>query len=153
MRALHISFRTTTARSRWKTKTKRKFRAGRSTSCLKAVILSRGHSALVGKSAVFAKKIGKGTVVMLGTLPEEKELFRIIRKAACLSGAASYDVDEGIMVTKRAYEGKILYFVASVGGKAGEFRFRGEWEDLLSGERYKNKIELSPYELHILKKV
>jgi beta-galactosidase GanA len=115
--------------------------------------VKEGHSALVGKSAVFAKKIGKGTVVMLGTLPEEKELFRIIRKAACLSGAASYDVDEGIMVTKRAYEGKILYFVASFGGKAGEFRFRGEWEDLLSGERYKNKIELSPYELHILKKV
>lgn len=110
-----------------------------------------GHSALIDKCANFVKKIGKGYVVMLGTLPEENELIRIMRKAATLAEAKIYDVDEGIMITKRVNSNDVLYIVASIGGKDGEFRFDGEFTDVISGDVYKNSIKLNPYDLHILK--
>ena len=109
-----------------------------------------GHSALVGKCAAFAKKIGKGYVVMLGTRPEDKELAGIIRKAAVLANACVYDTDGGIMITKRVRENDVLYIAASVGGKAGKFRFDGEYTDILSGETYENELKLAPYELRVL---
>ena len=88
---------------------------------------------------------------MLGTLPEEKELSRIIRKAASLADACTYDVDNGLMVTKRYNGTDYLYIVASVGGKEGEFRFDGEYTDIISGDVYKGSLRLMPYELHVLK--
>ncbi|MBR6762555.1 MAG: beta-galactosidase [Clostridia bacterium] len=114
--------------------------------------VTKGHSALIGKCPVFAKQLGKGWVVMLGTLPEEAELARIIKKAAGIADAKVYDVDDGIMVTKRVHDGEALYIVASVGGKTGEFRFEGEYVDLLQGTVHRDGLKLAPYELYILKK-
>jgi beta-galactosidase GanA len=111
-----------------------------------------GHSAILGKCAAFAKRLGKGYIVMLGTLPEQKELSRIVTRAAQMADARICDVDDGIMVTRRVRDDDTLYIVASVGGKAGEFRFSGEYRDILSGEVYKGSIKLEPYELHIIRK-
>ncbi len=115
--------------------------------------VKNGHSSLVGKCASFIKKVGKGFVIMLGTLPEEKMFLNIIGKAAALANADVYDTDDGIMVTKRASEEDTLYIVAAVEGKAGQYRFDGEYTDLLSGESYKDVLSLNPYELRILKKM
>jgi beta-galactosidase GanA len=112
-----------------------------------------GHSALIGKHASFVKKVGKGYVVMLGTFPEHGELLRIIKKAATLADAKTYDVDEGIMVTKRAKDGDTLYIVAQIADRSGEYRFDGEYEDILSGERFTEKIAFKPYELRILRRI
>ena len=111
-----------------------------------------GHSAILGKCAAFAKKLGKGYIVMLGTLPEQKELSRIVTKAAQMADACIYDVDDGIMVTRRVRDDDTLYVVASVGGKAGELRFCGEYRDILSGEVYEGSVKLEPYELRIVRK-
>ena len=89
---------------------------------------------------------------MLGTLPEQKELSRIVTKAAQMADACIYDVDDGIMVTRRVRDDDTLYVVASVGGKAGELRFCGEYRDILSGEVYEGSVKLEPYELHIVRK-
>jgi|GEM_PF-3765661 len=56
------------------------------------------------------------------------------------------------MVTERVSGEDTLYLVASVGGKAGEFRFEGEYVDLLQGTVYRDGLKLTPYELYILKK-
>ena len=56
------------------------------------------------------------------------------------------------MVTKRVHDGEALYIVASVGGKTGEFRFEGEYVDLLQGTVHRDGLKLAPYELYILKK-
>ena len=115
--------------------------------------VKNGHSAILGKHAAFIKQVGKGYIVMLGTLPEEKELLRIIKKAGFIANACVYDVDDGIMLTRRVSERDTLYIVASIGGKAGEFRFDGEYEDILSGNIYKKSIKLNPYELRIVRNV
>ena len=113
--------------------------------------VKKGHSALIGKCATFVKKVGKGYVVLLGTLPQEDELSRIMKKAASLATAKVYDTDEGIMVTKRVKGTDVFYIAASVGGKEGSFRFDGELTDVITGKTYKKELDLAPYELHILK--
>ena len=114
--------------------------------------VKEGHSALVGKCASFVKKIGNGYVIMLGTMPEHSELIRIIKKASELASAERYDVDEGIMVTRRVKDGDTLYIVAQIANRAGEYRFDGELVDILTGESFKEKMSLKPYELRIVKK-
>ncbi len=115
--------------------------------------VKKGNSSLVGKSVSFLKKIGKGYVVMLGTAPEYGEFLRIIKKAATLADAKMYDVDEGIMVTKRVKDDDTLYIVAQIAEKTGEYRFDGEVTDILSGETFKEKITFNPYDLRILRKL
>lgn len=115
------------------------------------LVVKEGHSALLGKCASFVKKVGDGYVVMLGTLPEKKELLRIINKVALLANVCTYSVDNGLMVTKRCSENETLYIVASVGGKEGEFRFNGEYIDVIYGNVYRDSLKLMPYELRILK--
>jgi beta-galactosidase GanA len=110
------------------------------------------HSALVGKCVSFVKSVGKGYVVMIGTLPEEKELLRIIKKAIDLAKTDVYEVDEGLMVTKRVKGDDVLTIVASVGGKAGKCKLDGEFVDVIYGDTYVNEIRLKPFELRILKK-
>ena len=111
-----------------------------------------GHSALVGKSVSFVKQVGKGFVVVLGTMPEEAELLRIIRKAASLAEVQPYDTDRGIMITRRCRGEDTLLIAAAVGGEAGQFRFDGVYTDLLTGETFEQAVNLAPYELRILKR-
>ena len=113
--------------------------------------VTEGHSALLGKAASFIKKVGKGYVLVLGTLPETEELLRIIKKAATLADARTYRADSGLMVTKRCHGQDTLYIVASVEGKAGELRFDGAYTDILSGEVFREVIRLAPYEVRILR--
>ncbi len=110
-----------------------------------------GHSATVGKCVSFVKKVGKGYVLVLGTLPGEEELRRIIRKAAALADARADDTDEGIVITRRIRGEDTLLIAAAVGGKAGAFRFDGAYTDILTGERFEHTLNLAPYELRILK--
>ncbi|MBO5040830.1 MAG: beta-galactosidase [Clostridia bacterium] len=114
--------------------------------------VKKGNAPLIGKSVSFVKKIGKGYVVMLGTMPEHNELLRIIKKAATLANAEMYDVGEGIMVTKRVKDDDTLLIVAQIADREGEYRFDGEYTDILSGETFKERIAFNPYELRILRK-
>ena len=112
-----------------------------------------GHSAMVGQCVSFVKKVGKGYVVVLGTLQEKAELLRTIRKSASLASARVYDVDEGIMVTERTCGDDTLLIAAAVGGETGEFRVDGAYTDILHGETFTNGIKLAPYALRVLKRV
>ena len=110
-----------------------------------------GYSSIVGKCAAFVKPVGKGYVVVIGTVPEKAELKRIMKKAAALADSRVYDADEGLMVTRRKGEDGVLYIVASVNGAEGEFRFEGELTDILSGESFAGSVKLGAYEVRVLK--
>ena len=117
------------------------------------ITVKEGHSALVGKCVSFIKPVGRGYVVMLGTLPDDAELSRIMKKAARLASVLPYDVDEGIMVTKRVHGDSTLYIAASIGGKAGEYRFSGKYRDILTSEVFEGVAPLSPYAVRVLARI
>ena len=115
--------------------------------------VKRGHSAIIDKHVSFVKKIGKGYFVMLGTIPEEYELDRIIKKCAALANSEIYSTDKNVLVTKRASGNDVIYIAASVNGKSGKMYLEGKYTDILSQRAFDGCIELSPYEVLMLKLV
>ena len=117
------------------------------------ITVTGGHSALVGKCVSFIKSVGRGYVVMLGTLPDQRELSRIMKRAAALASVLPYDAAEGIVVTKRVRGDSTLYIAASVGGKAGEYRFSGKYRNILTSEILDGTAPLSPHAVRVLARV
>jgi len=109
-----------------------------------------GHSALIGKNAAFIKHIGKGAIILLGTVPEFDECKRLMLKAASLAGAEVFDVTEGTMITRRENEDKTVYVAASIRGKSCEYRFQGKRRDLITGRVWENQLKLAPFEVAVL---
>ena len=114
--------------------------------------VTKGHSAIVDKHVCFAKKVGKGYFIMLGTIPEEKELLRIIEKCAAISGAERHLTDGNVLVTKRVKNDDVIYIAATVCGNDGELTLSGKYTDILSGREFSQRITLSPFEVLLLKK-
>ena len=56
------------------------------------------------------------------------------------------------MITRRALGDDALLIVASVGGTAGEYRFDGEYTDIITGSVYKGALKLEPYEVRVLRR-
>ncbi len=112
--------------------------------------VKEGHSALVGKHAVIRRRVGKGSVILLGTVPEEKEFERLALLAAGAAGADTYRVSRGVMVTKRVGGEREILIAAAIDGSCGEFVFDGKRRDLLTDIVYDGKITLSPYQVAVL---
>ena len=112
-----------------------------------------GYSALIGKHVAFRKTMGKGEVIFLGTLPEEKEFSRIVYKAVALAGAEVASVTRGAMITKREGNGRTVYIAVSLEGEACEYRFAGKRCDLLTDAVYDGMISLSPYQVAVLEDI
>ena len=69
------------------------------------------HSAVVGKSLVYKKNVGKGCVIVLGTVPSAADMKKIISIACEQGGVALPKVEGEVMVTRRtgdAGEGVML---------------------------------------------
>lgn len=110
-----------------------------------------GHSALVGLPCAASVKVGKGRVILLGTFPEDRELDRIIRKAASLSGARTYDASEGLLITEREGDSPCI-IAAAADGRESRFCFEGRMRDVLTDTVFDGNISLSPYSVAVLVK-
>lgn len=115
--------------------------------------VKEGHTPLLNTCAAFVRKVGNGAVLMLGTVPEEKELRRIMTKAAELADSETYRVSADVMVTKRVGDGKEVFIVATITSRGGEYAFEGKRLDLLTNTVYEEKITLLPYQVAVLTKV
>lgn len=112
-----------------------------------------GHSPLIGKHCALVCTVGKGKVILLGTFPEKNELYRLLRKAATMSGATIHNASDGIMITRRSDGAKEYFIAASVNGATGEYSFDGKRRDLITGQIHENSINLAPYQVAVLETV
>ena len=112
--------------------------------------VKEGHRALCGKHAAFLKRYGKGAIVFLGTIPEEKEFKRIVTLASVRAGIRPFDVTPDVLITKRTGDGHSVEIVAAINGVLSEYRFEGSRYDLLTDTCYKKKITLHPYQIAVL---
>lgn len=116
------------------------------------VKVTKGHSAVIGKAVVFRKKIGKGEVIILGSVPTKEDMERIIRLAADDAGIECTDMDDSITLIPRKGEGTEGLMIASYKNKTGSVTLSVPMTDLLSGKEYSGKIDIKPYDLLILQK-
>ena len=108
------------------------------------------YSALAGKALVFRKQLGKGTILVLGTLPSQEDGMRLLRLAMSHCGAAHFTVEGMVAAAYREGEGLRGISAAEYGGKPGTLFLDGRYLDLLTGKTYTGRISFAPYQIAIL---
>lgn len=104
------------------------------------------------KALVFEKKIGQGKVIVLGTIPSEEDMYRLLDIAIRESNAQKFDVTGKLMVAKREGANQEGYTVVSHTSAPAKLRLDGTFEDLLTGEICSGAISMDGYQVRVLKK-
>lgn len=115
--------------------------------------VQNGHSAIKDKACVVEYKVGKGKVIILGTLPKAQEIKNIYTAACDNAGVKYRDVKGEIFVCPRksdAQEGIVLLEYS--GNNSASIVLDEEYTDIVTGEILSGNVELKPYDIKVLKK-
>ena len=116
------------------------------------VSVTQAHSALVGKAVVLKRRVGKGTVILLGTLPSPADMARILALACGQAGVQSLPVEGSLVAVPRKGEAGEGLAVVETGGAHAAITLRQPMRDLLSGRQLAGRVAVMPYQTLILVK-
>ena len=108
------------------------------------------YSTLAGCALVFEKKLGKGAIVVLGTLPSPEDGKRLLMYALEKSGTSRFSIEGKVAAAYREGEGVQGISAAEYGGKTGTLSLNGRYLDLLTGQSHADGVSLKPYQTVIL---
>lgn len=108
--------------------------------------------ALSEKALIFEKPVGKGRVIVLGTIPSENDMYRMLDVAVQKSGAQRFEVTGKLMVAKRVGVATEGYAVVNHTSVAASLKLDGTYRDLISGEQCGGWISMPAYQVRILEK-
>lgn len=114
--------------------------------------VSEGYPTLIGKSPLLRKKVGKGTVYLLGTVPSAEDMKQIIAMAAREAGVSMIAHEGELAIAPREGENVSGMVVLECAGKRGSIDLPEEMTDLLSGKACVGKIDIEPYGVLVLQK-
>ena len=101
---------------------------------------------LEGMCAISKRKVGKGTVIILGTAPDKKALLKLIDKAPIA------DASQNVFLTKREGDENIICAL-EIEGKCGYVMLDKEYYDILGKKTVSGKVEIEPYGALFLKEI
>lgn len=96
-------------------------------------------------SAITERKVGKGKVILVGSVISHGDLLRLVNRAPIAEASGN------IILTERT--GEISGMIAvETENKGGYLVLNGEYTELITGKKLSGKIEIAPYEVMVLKK-
>lgn len=116
------------------------------------VNVTEGHQSIVGKSLLLERKVGKGRVIVLGTVPSESDMTRIIRLACEEAEVSIPSVKGHVMICPRTGKDVSGTVYVEFAGEPAEVRLEEPTVDLLTGQRYLGVLSLKPYGVSVLMK-
>lgn len=96
-----------------------------------------------GLSVVTKKKVGKGEVILCGSVVAGADLMKLLPVKPILPATGN------IELVKRS-DGTVV--VLELENKAGEVTLDGQYKNLLDGKSYSGKLTVNPHEVYVLKK-
>lgn len=108
------------------------------------------HSAIKGRTVVFRKRIGKGTVIVLGARPSVGDMHRLLSVAVSASQAQHFDISGSVMAAKRRGASGEILVLAEYGNRKGTARLDCRYYDVLGEEEHDGEISLRPYQVMVL---
>ena len=141
--------------------------------------VSGGHKSVKGAALLQCFPVGKGFVYVLGTLPDEKDMRKLI-SLVCAKAGIPCDLTDGgpLIVSPRvrrdacadtAKQGRTLgedcggkapgegdisgVVLTDVSGEGGVFRSGAAWRDLISGGIFDGDVTVAPYGVMVLEKI
>ncbi len=112
--------------------------------------VTAGHSALVGKAVAVCRPVGKGTVILLGTLPSREDMDRIIAQARELAGIAPTRLCGHIMAAPRRGTTRSGLILVEYAGEPASYTLDHPMEDVLAGGTVQGTLELEPFAVRVL---
>ena len=109
-----------------------------------------GHSALIGKSVISRHKVGKGTVILCGTLLKDADLEKLLTLALSDAGAQTYRVSGEMQIIPRTGEGGDGLVLCETGYKPASVRIDLPMTDLLTGECFRDTVPVEPYGVRVM---
>lgn len=109
-----------------------------------------GHSELTGKSVLLKKRVGKGEVIVLGTIPSEEDMVRIITDVCAEKGLRGYRITGDVSVVPRSGDGLEGLILVECAGNHASVETGKVMTDLLTGNSYGGHVELEPYGVLVL---
>ncbi len=95
-------------------------------------------------TAIARRKVGKGQVIILGTVPDEKALLRLVNKKPIAEASSNVD-----LVERMGKENGII--AMEIEGKDGYINLDKEYYDVLSDKVVSGRIEMKPYSAYVFK--
>ena len=116
--------------------------------------VSEGHREVIGGSVLQCFSVGKGFVYVLGTLPDEKDMKKLIT-IVCERAKIPCNTTEGssILVSPRKGEDTEGVILVDVCGQGGTYHNTQRYRDIISDKIMEDDITLQPYEVMVLEKM
>lgn len=115
---------------------------------------AQGHKEVIGGSVLQCFPVGKGFVYVLGTMPDEKDMAKLITMV-CEKANVLCNVIEGksVLVSPRKGEKTEGVILADVCGNGGIYHNNVRHRDIISERIFENDIPVRPYEVMVLEKI
>ena len=114
--------------------------------------VTEGHTSLKGKTVIGKYAYGKGKVVLVGAMSDEKGYEKLTRIALEEAGVAGEKTQGTLVVIPRKGNGREGLIVIEAGNREGEIALEGEMTDVLTGEKHAGNMKIAPYSVHVLVK-
>ena len=118
------------------------------------VNVTDGHKEIIGGALLQRFSVGKGFVYVLGTMPDEKDINKLIT-AVCEMANIPCNTTEGgtLIVSPRKGENAEGVILTDVGGKGGIYHNTEKYRDIISDKIFENDITVEPYGVMVLEKI
>ena len=113
-----------------------------------------GHKEIIGGSVVQCFSIGKGHVYVLGTMPDEKDMNKLITMV-CEKAKVRCRKTEGdsILVSPRKGKETEGVILVDVCGKGGIYHSETRYRDIISDTIFEQDIPVGPYQVMVLERM
>ena len=113
-----------------------------------------GHKEIIGGSILQCFPVGKGFVYVLGTMPDEKDMNKLV-ESVCDKAGVPCNKAEGNSVVVSPRKGKTTQGVilVDVCGKGGIYHNEIKYRDIISEKIFESDITVKPYEVMVLEKI
>jgi len=117
------------------------------------VTVTDGHRAVKNKAVVLQKKVGLGRVILVGTVPSEKDLKKIITMAAKECGIALPEVEGKVMVSRREGRNQRGLMLAEYADQPAKIKIDHPMKDLITGKVYEKEVDIEPFGIRVLEEI
>ena len=118
------------------------------------VNVTEGHKEVIGGSVMQCFSVGKGFVYVLGTMPDEKDINKLITMV-CEKAGIPCNVTEGDSIIASYRSGKETkgVILVDVCGKGGVYHNKTRYKDIISERIFERDIAVNPYEVMVLEEI
>lgn len=112
-----------------------------------------GHSAIDGGACIVSRKVGNGTVILLGTFPDYNALRTLYADALDTAGVPHGAAEGQIIVVPRKGDTLSGLILVEYAGQDGAYTLDTPMKNVVTGEIVTGRVCLNPYGILVLQQI